>query len=401
MTTELTPTTPQPNSSKPTPLTTRWLSPRVQFILSLAIAGGVLALLIWAPWQGSKGGGTETRPTETAPVVRLAGPGLIAVTPDTPLAKKLTVAPVTGAKLTAPVLTITGSLVARLPPGKEPAQDRWQFTSPDVLSAYTDWQKSRIDVEFNQEQLEKIRKLNKERVDFQERETKRLRKLEGIGTDSKKDLAAAETALIQAQIQGQKEVYEAENNLRVAQRTRAALERQLQQAGVDPELLGRSSDGSAIVMADVPEARLGFARQGQGCTARFFAFPDTVFPGQVGSLAPTLSPERRTLRVLFVVPDPDGRLRPGMFAEIGLGTDPRDTALVPAAAVVHVGRSDYVLAGTEPGVWKVVEVKIGELHGSRVEVLDGLKPGQDVVGNGAILLKPFIVQALQHEKDAP
>src|SRR5262249_26466315 len=153
----------------------------------------------------------------------------------------------------------------------------------------------------------------------------------------------------------------------------------------DPELLGRSSDGSAIVMADVPEARLNFARQGQGCTARFFAFPDTVFTGQVGSLAPTLAGDRRTLRVLFVLADPDGRLRPGMFADIGLGTDPRNTILIPANAVVHVGRSDYVLVGTEPGVWKVTEVKVGELHGSRVEILAGLKPGQQVIGSGAIL----------------
>src|SRR5262249_48844935 len=201
------------------------------------------------------------------------------------------------------------------------------------------------------------------------------------------------------EIQAAKAVYEAETNVRIAQRARAALERQLQQSGVDPELLGRSPDGSAIVMADVPEAKLGYARQGQGCTARFFGYPDTVFTGQVGSLAPTLSAERRTLRVLFVLNDPEGRLRPGMFAEIGLGTDPRNTILVPVNAVVHVGRSEYVLAGTEPGVWKVTEIKIGELHGNRVEVLEGLKPGQQVIGSGAILLKPVIVESLQ--KDGP
>jgi hypothetical protein len=372
----------------------------VQFFLSLLIAGGVLALLVIAPWLSSRGADPESRPKEPPAVVKLIGPGLIAVTPDTPLAKKLIVSSVTTEKLTAPVLTITGSVVARLRPGKEPAQDRWQFTSPDVLSAYTDWQKARLDVEFNEKQLVKIRDLNKEQVDFQTQETMRMRKLVlEAKTDSRKDLAAAETALIQTQIQAAKAVYEAETNVRIAQRARAALERQLQQWGVDPELLGRSSDGSAIVMADVPEAKLVYARQGQRCTARFFGYPDTTFTGEVGSLAPTLSPERRTLRVLFVLNDPEGRLRPGMFAEIGLGTDPRDTILVSANAVVHVGRSEYVLVGTEPGVWKVTQVKIGELHGNRVEVLEGLKPGQQVIGSGAILLKPFIVESLH--KDGP
>jgi multidrug efflux pump subunit AcrA (membrane-fusion protein) len=371
----------------------------VQLAIALVVAIGALVLLLWSPF-GTRQPAGATKVERPNAVVQLAGTGSIKVEADTPLQKKLEIADAKQEKLAAPILNVTGSVVARLAPGKDPAQDRWQFNSPDVLSAYTDWQKSRIDVEFNQEQLAKIRKLNKERVDFQTQETKRLRKLEGIGTDSKKDLAAAETALIQAQIQGQKEVYEAENNVRVAQRARAALERQLQQAGVDPELLARSSDGSAIVVADVPETKLNYAREGQACTARFFGLPDMVFPGRVGSLAPTLSRERRTLRVQFVLDDPNGRLRPGMFAEIGLGTDPRESILVPADAVIHVGRSDYVLVGEGPGTWKITEVKVGELHGRRVEIVEGLRPGQKVIGSGAILLKPFVVQSLQAQKSA-
>jgi multidrug efflux pump subunit AcrA (membrane-fusion protein) len=148
-------------------------------------------------------------------------------------------------------------------------------------------------------------------------------------------------------------------------------------------------------MADVPEARLGLVREGQACQARFYGFPDLVFNGKVSSLAPTISKERRSLRVLFELQDPQNRLRPGMFADIGLGTDERETLMVPADGVIHVGRSDYLLVGTEPDYWRITEVKVGELYMTRVEVLEGLKAGDRVIGSGAILLKPFVVQSVQ------
>ena len=82
---------------------------------------------------------------------------------------------------------------------------------------------------------------------------------------------------------------------------------------------------------------------GQGCDARFFGLPEQLFPGKVRAIAPVLSKERRSLRVLFAISDPHDQLRPGMFADIGLGTDARIALLVPPEAIVHVGRSDYVL----------------------------------------------------------
>ena len=113
---------------------------------------------------------------------------------------------------------------------------------------------------------------------------------------------------------------------------------------------------------------------GQGCEARFFGFPEQLFPGQVRAIAPVLSKERRSLRVLFAISDPRDQLRPGMFADIGLGTDAREALLIPPEAVVHVGRSDYVLRRDGSGDWRVTEVQVGELHETAVEVLGGLQP---------------------------
>ncbi len=85
-----------------------------------------------------------------------------------------------------------------------------------------------------------------------------------------------------------------------------------------------------------------------------------------------------------------------MFAEIALGTDAREALLVPIEGVVHVGRDDYILVGTdEPGVWRTTEVQTGEPRGHEVEILHGLTAGERVMGEGAILLKPVIVRSIQ------
>ena len=124
------------------------------------------------------------------------------------------------------------------------------------------------------------------------------------------------------------------------------------------------------------------------------SLPDQAFAGKVHAIVPVLSSERRSLRVLLSIHDPEDKLRPGMFAEIGIGTDPHKALLAPADAVIHIGRTDYVLI-REESTWRVSEVKVGEMRNQTVEILDGLQEGDQIAGRGAILLKPVMIKALQ------
>ncbi|MCS6850982.1 MAG: efflux RND transporter periplasmic adaptor subunit [Gemmataceae bacterium] len=363
-----------------------------QFVAAVGVTVAFLIYLLVNPLQ------PPAQPIERVPppteVVKIVGPGLIHVAPGSPFDKKVQVVVTRKATLSEPMLTVTGRVVASLRPGRDKGSDFWQFDSADTLTAFTDWQKAQADIAYAETQLQQTRLLAKARLEAQLEVVKRLEKLVEAGTETLKDLTAERANLIQMEITGRQEVHQAETALRVARREEAVQARRLQQAGLSIELLRSVTSDVDIVMADVPEGRLNLVHVGQGCMARFLGLPKERFYGRVESIAPVLSAERRSLRVLFTIDDPEDKLRPGMFAEIGLGTDPREALLVPADAVLHIGRADYVLVAAGDHTWRVDEVQVGEPFHSDVQILEGLASGDRVIGKGAILFKPLVVRSL-------
>lgn len=340
-------------------------------------------------------------PPAEPPAVRLVAPALIAVQPGSPLEHKLETTTIRKERIQTPLLTVTGAVMARLRTGPGTSEDRWQFSSVELSGIFADWERAATEVEFSSKELAKTRELVAAQEAAQARVVERLRKLVATGTEAVRDLSAAEAQLLQTQLEGQKSVFQVESALTQALHSQADLTRRLLQAGVDPALLKKVAPGAALVMADVPEVRLGLVAVGQACEARFYGLPGQTFKGVVRSLAPALSPERRTLRVFFELDDREGRLKPGMYAEIGLGTDPRTAVLAPADGVLHIAGADYVLVAAGPSEWRIAEVQVGERSGESVEILGGLGGGETLIGNGAILLKPLLVQALLQSSKPP
>lgn len=365
-----------------------------QFLAALGITIAFLAYLLVTPIDPA-----STQPplrSEPPPeVVTIAGPSLIRVEPGSPFDQKVTVVKPRTATISDPIMIVTGRVVASLRPGEDGGEEFWQFDSPDTLEDFTEWERARADIVFNETQLEQIKLLAEAQLNAQREVVERLEKLVAAGTDSVRDLTAERASLLQIEISGRQDVYEAETALRMAKRDKMAQERKLYQDGLSPSLLDTITPDVDIVMADVPEGRIDQVRIGQSCRAKFFGLPKENFPGNVKSIAPSLATERRTLRILFTIDDPDDKLRPGMFAEIGLGTDERDALLVPADAILHIARSDYVLVDAGDNSWRVTEVLVGEPHYDDVEILSGLHPDDTIVGRGAILFKPLVVSSLR------
>lgn len=140
------------------------------------------------------------------------------------------------------------------------------------------------------------------------------------------------------------------------------------------------------VQADVYEADL--ARVHVGDPARFdvAAYPDAPFTGRVEFLAPTLDPGTRTVRIRLVVPNPDLRLRPGMYGDVRLTVATTDGLLVPREAVVDTGTATYVFLVRDRGRFEPRLVTLGARTGDRVEVRSGVAEGDVVVTTANFLL---------------
>jgi Cu(I)/Ag(I) efflux system membrane fusion protein len=138
--------------------------------------------------------------------------------------------------------------------------------------------------------------------------------------------------------------------------------------------------------AAVPEAMAGEVRLGQGATATLAAYPGEVFTGRVTAILPQAQAESRTLTARIELPNPRGRLRPGMFASVQFGGQPQPALLVPSEAVIRTGRRTLVMLAQPGGRFQPAEIRTGREADGRTEVLGGLSKGEKVVASGQFLL---------------
>jgi membrane fusion protein (multidrug efflux system) len=138
-----------------------------------------------------------------------------------------------------------------------------------------------------------------------------------------------------------------------------------------------------------PERYLGTLQRGAAVKLTTPAFPDVAIEGRIDVVEPILDPDLRTARIVARVENPDGRLRPGMSANVTAVLDQRDMALsVPAEAVFFEGAQAFVfVVGPDSSVARV-GIQLGTRTPDRVEVKTGLAPGQQVVVAGHQKLFP-------------
>ena len=140
------------------------------------------------------------------------------------------------------------------------------------------------------------------------------------------------------------------------------------------------------VTAAVPEAQAGQLRQGQSVGVALSAYPGETLRGAVQAILPQAQGDSRTLQARIELPNPAGKLRPGMFATVSFDSDARPALLLPSEAVIRTGPRAIVMLAGENGRYQAVEVKIGREAGGQSEVLAGLSPGQKVVASGQFLI---------------
>ena len=138
--------------------------------------------------------------------------------------------------------------------------------------------------------------------------------------------------------------------------------------------------------ANVFEKDLERVKRGQEVKVAVPAFPGSSFSGRVILVSSVVDPETRSVKVRTEVPNPDGRLKPDMFANVGIITDLHRTAIsIPQSAVLNDGGKTVVFVSEGSGYKKRV-VTAGIQGNDRVEIIDGLMAGDKVVVKGNYLL---------------
>ena len=140
---------------------------------------------------------------------------------------------------------------------------------------------------------------------------------------------------------------------------------------------------------DVPERYLSQVATGQKIAFEVDAYPAERFEGEVYFISPQLGAARGTALIKARIPNPDHKLRGGMFARLALTLQLRAAAIVvPEPALMSDGERISVFVMDENKIARIRPVKTGLRLAGRVEIVEGLKPGEQVIVEGIQKLYP-------------
>jgi multidrug efflux pump subunit AcrA (membrane-fusion protein) len=251
---------------------------------------------------------------------------------------------------TIPVIA-PARVVASIVPGLSSNDRIVMFDSPDVTSLYSQYRQSSANVARASKNLSRIKDM------FQNQ---------------------AATA---------KDLNDAENDAATAKASMAESESKLRGLGYNPPEFNTVAPGTAWLICDVPESQLNEVQRGEDVPIQLASFPDGKFRGRADAIGEVVDPVTRTVKVRVSMPNPRGRILPGMFARVDFGDPISGIVLFPASGVVTVEGADYAFIQINDSEFVRRRITIGSSGAKDVIVLKGLADGERVVTDGAMLLK--------------
>jgi cobalt-zinc-cadmium efflux system membrane fusion protein len=171
---------------------------------------------------------------------------------------------------------------------------------------------------------------------------------------------------------------------------------QLLQAGTT-QVFTISDMSTVWVLVNVYQGEVAYVRPGDAVAITTDAYPDT-FHGKISYIAPALDPNTRTLQARIITENPGNKLKKDMYVTATVNAGAIANALtVPDAAVLHDTENQpfvYVQSSTKQNEFARRLVQLGDSHGGRTQVTNGLKEGERVVGDGSLFLQ--FKNSLQH-----
>ncbi|MNX65857.1 Cobalt-zinc-cadmium resistance protein CzcB [compost metagenome] len=249
-------------------------------------------------------------------------------------------------------------------------------------------------------------------AELAEREVARIKKLIAAEVAATKDLEAAKQRLEAATVTRT----QAREHLRLLGLTDGGIASLEARGRIDPMVVVRAPLGGTVVertatvgqyvspdaaaplfslmdlstvrvRADLAERDFLAIRPAQVASVSLAAVPGKPYQGKVVRLSPVLDAESRTGEALIDLPNPDGRLRPGMSVKVAIALPRAGVLSVPLAAVQREDSRSFAYAPLGGDRYREVSVQVGDRFGDFLEVKDGLAEGMTVIGRGSFDLR--------------
>jgi RND family efflux transporter MFP subunit len=145
------------------------------------------------------------------------------------------------------------------------------------------------------------------------------------------------------------------------------------------------------IVGDVLESDVRFMEKGQTVEAQFADQPEVRIQGTIDHVRMRMDSRKRTQEVVVLVDNHQGNLRPGMFGHLEISVNVvKEAVICPTDAVIRSRTGTYLLVQRMPGKYENRRAQLGLTDNDRVEVLDGVFPGDQVVVLGNALLAALL-----------
>lgn len=162
---------------------------------------------------------------------------------------------------------------------------------------------------------------------------------------------------------------------------------------VNPGGIIATLDDIDVVRVDfpIPERYLSVLRPGVPITATIDAYGDETFSGRIALIDTRVNEQTRSVTARAEIPNPGGRIRPGMAVRVAVQQGQRTSVAAPEAAVQYEGEGAFVYRiarGENGSTAQRVEIEAGAVEGGFVEILSGLNAGDRIVASGLNRIQP-------------
>jgi len=313
---------------------------------------------------------------------------------------------------TTPVFTAYAGRIVRLlaGPGDEvrPGSPLAQIDTPDLVQAENDFINAGSALQKSRNQVEQARRVATRAHDLFE-----------VQAIAAKDVEQAQSDLRNAEhdVQAAEGTYAAtRDRLRIFGKSDADAAQLEQRRQVDPHMVLTSPIGGTVtsrkvgpgqyvkpdnpdplftiadlstmwLMANVAEADIPLVQEGQMVEVQVSAYPGTSFRARITNVGAAVDPVTRRVSVRAEIANPGRKLKPDMFASFRILTGAQEqAAAVPTGAVVRDGDEAAVWVVSGPRRLTRRAVKLGIEQAGVVQILAGLRPGEEIVVDGGVFL---------------